>query len=238
MDAVGGLFCRDRGEARPSSLLLGARETKVLGEAYCDSCVRARSMRCHRCKGGLRLEDFEEGRAVTLAGRRYCEICLEMAVERGRGQSALPEGDEPDSAHQARIEAGLEDPTMVVSRRHGRYVPGKGTKIAVRARGMGGIFRGDRVRVWLDISEGGFRAILSGDFDLESRLGGSLTMKDGGSIPFEAVVKYVRPAPRHPGCVLAGCEFVAPSVDLLAFIRATMAARPVRLPGAADKRGA
>ncbi len=223
----GGLFCRDCGQGLPDLLLQGGRETRILGEAYCDVCVEARSLVCHRCHGGLRLEDFEEGRAVTLAGRRYCEPCLKAIGEKRPG-------DASGSSDGLRLD---DDPAALAGQRHGRFLPGKGVMLGVRAHGMVGILRGDRVRVWLDISEGGFRAILSGSLDLDTRVGGSLnSTKDGRAYPFEAVVKYSRPARQHPGCVIAGCAFVEPSSELLEFIRNSMGTRPVRLPGAADRR--
>jgi hypothetical protein len=224
MGTTGGLFCRDCGESLSPDLFKGGCDTRILAEAYCAACLAARSMAvCLNCGGGLRLEDFEEGRAVTLAGRRFCEACLPATVGKDRGEAPPSGGDEPDT----------EETPTAVGRRHGRYLPGRNAVLAVRARGMGGLFRGDRVRVWLDMSEGGFRAILSGPLDPESRVGGSITCgSNGTTFPFEAVVKYVRAAPRHAGCVLAGCEFVDASADLMAFIRTTLAARPVHLPRA------
>jgi hypothetical protein len=220
MGMGGGLFCRDCGQSLAPDLLGGPPGTRILAEAYCDPCRRARSLGCRRCGAGLRLEDFEEGRAVTVGGRRVCEACLEEAAEKGRRETTRRY-----AAEQAPGEPSTE------ARRHGRYLPGRDAVLALRARGMGGLLRGDRVRVWLDISEGGLRAVLSGAIDAEAALDGSITVEGTGEAwPFEAVVKHVRGAPRHPGCVLAGCAFVDPSPELLAFIRGSLAARPVHLP--------
>lgn len=222
MGMGGGLFCRDCGQSLPPHVLDGPPGTRVLAEAYCDPCRRARSLGCRRCGAGLRLEDFEEGRAVTLGGRRLCEACLEETAEKGRRETT-----------RRYAAAGADEPPTEF-RRHGRYLPGRDAVLSLRERGMGGLLKGDRVRVWLDISEGGFRAVLSGELDCDRALSGSIACEGSGeTLTFEAVVKHVRAAPHHPGCVLAGCEFRDPSPELLAFIRGSLAARPVHLPPSA-----
>lgn len=218
-EARGGLFCRDCGQVLPETRIPGARETRILGGAYCPDCVRARSTSCRRCGGGLRPEDFEEGRAVVLAGRRYCESCLESAVAGKHGHEAAPEAQ------------GLDDPSISARRIHGRYVPHAEATLAVRLPGVAGFLKGNLLRLWLDVSEGGFRAVLAGDLEQDVRVQGSLAYApEKASFAFSATVRYLRPAQRFTGCILAGCQFTEPSSALQSFIRRTMAARPVLLP--------
>lgn len=217
--------CRDCGKPLGSGLF--AKETRVMGMAYCEPCVRARTLFCHTCRAALKPEDFETGKAVTLLGRRFCENCLESAVQAGRERAGTS-----SSTHKAArpdLEETQDVDTIAIRRLYGRYVPHAEASLVVKAEGLLGSLRGNLVRLWLDVSEGGFRAVIAGSYSMDDGLRGAL--RQGGQVfPFRALVKHVRPSKRYPGCVLVGAKFDKPSKELQAFILNKMGGRPVMIP--------
>ena len=47
--------------------------------------------RCNFCDAEVPRKDFQEGRAVTVAGRNYCRACMTVAIERGKNPDRPPE---------------------------------------------------------------------------------------------------------------------------------------------------
>lgn len=231
-------LCRDCGKPLEKSGFFQKGETRVLGMPYCDSCVTARTFYCHTCRVPLKSEDFAEGKAVTLLGRRFCEDCLASAVRQGRDRAAsngsavrsasrIVRAPEPTSDDSQDVE------TVAIRRQFGRYVPSADANLVVRAGGLLGAIRGNRVKLWLDVSEGGFRAIISGAFRLEEKLSGAISFKpDKSSFPFQAIVRHVRDSKRYPGCALIGAQFEKPSAELKSFIIGKLSGRPVMIPNA------
>ena len=48
-------------------------------------------IRCTFCPAEISRKDFEEGRAVTVAGRTYCGSCMTAAIERGKDPDRPPD---------------------------------------------------------------------------------------------------------------------------------------------------
>jgi hypothetical protein len=229
--------CRDCGKPLGGGIFQKS-ETRVLGMAFCEDCVRSRTLFCHACRASLSSEDFAQGKAVTLLGRRFCENCLESAVKEGRDKAARNPGTRrasPSTIRRAADELQSDD-TIAIRRLYGRFVPHAEAVLVVKRPGLWGALRGNLARLWLDVSEGGYRAILAGALELETRLAGSITFKPSKeSFPFASVVKHARPSQRYPGCVLAGVKFEKPSRELQAFIRSQMGGRPVMIPSPGAK---
>lgn len=216
--------CRDCGKPLAAGL-------RVMGMPYCEGCVRARTLYCHTCRTPLKPEDFATGRAVTLLGRRFCEGCLESAVQQGRERAA---SDPSNQAVRTGSKPSLEDSqdvdSIAIRRLYGRYVAHSDAVLVVKAPGLKALL-GNRVRLWLDVSEGGFRAILKGDYELEERVAGSISFNPTKKVyPFESTIKHVRASQRYPGCTLVGARFDHPSRELQSFIMGKMSQRPVMIP--------
>lgn len=225
-----GNVCHDCGQPLKTGLF--GRETRVLGAPFCPACVEARTLYCHGCRASIRSEDFEAGLAVTLLGRRYCHACLEAAVKEGRERAGRkPEPPAKDGpAPLVKADDPSDPESIAVRRAYGRYVPPADTELVARGGGWGALL-GNRVRLWLDVSEGGFRAILRGSFQVDELLSGSVRERGSRrSFAFQARVRHSRPARRHPGCVLVGACFEKPSAELQAFIKSKMAGRPAMIP--------
>lgn len=230
--------CRDCGRPIEGGIFK-AGETRILGMAFCEECVRSRTLFCHTCRAPLSSEDFAQGLAVTLLGRRFCENCLESAVQEGRQKAARNPATRrasPSTIRRAAADDVQSDDTIAIRRLYGRFVPHAEAVLVVKKPGLWGALRGNLARLWLDVSEGGYRAILSGRFELETRLSGLISFKPSKeSFPFTSIVKHARPSQRYPGCVLAGLKFEKPSRELQAFIRSQMSGRPVMIPAPAPK---
>lgn len=232
--------CRDCGKVLRGSLF-GKGETRVLGAAYCEDCVQARTLFCHTCRNPIQKADFDEGRAVTLLGRRFCEGCLEAAVKHGREKAvadpsrASRVSGSPTTLVRTLDDSYTDDETIAIRRAYGRYVPPSDADLEVKGTGLGAIL-GNRTRLWLDVSEGGFRAIISGAFKVQDRLSGRVTYRPGKeSFDFKATIMHARPSRRYPGCVLVGVRFDQPSRELQGFIRSKMSGRPVMIPSPSSR---
>ncbi|HEX7896169.1 MAG TPA: PilZ domain-containing protein [Planctomycetota bacterium] len=200
-------------------------ETRISGAGYCEACVGARSLSCHTCRETLSADDFAAGRAVTLLGRRYCQDCLETAVQKGR-QEAESGVRLPDAAPDVPSEDSVQ-----IRRLYGRYVAPGDAKLIVKAGGLAGFLRGNLARLWLDVSEGGFRAIVGGLFQVDAALRGSIVdTPRNTAYPFRATVMHVRASQRYPNSCLVGCRFEAPSVELRSFLQRNMSGRPATFP--------
>ncbi len=46
---------------------------------------------CDFCQAGIPRVDFQEGRAVKVAGRNYCRRCMTVAIERGKNPDRPPD---------------------------------------------------------------------------------------------------------------------------------------------------
>jgi hypothetical protein len=195
---------------------LSGTEKRGSGPTYCETCVKAPALHCHTCQVALKKEDFAQGKAVTLLGRRFCESCLRAEVLKGRQQAA-----------SAPAAPAVQDDTVSMRRLYGRYMPHHEAQLVVKAGGLAGLFGRNRVRVWLDVSEGGFRAIIAGVWKMDARLDGSIAFGPTRAVfPFHGTVKQVRPSDSHPDATLVACRFEEPSRELQTFILGKMSGHP------------
>lgn len=171
---------------------------------------------CDRCGVPLREADFDAGRAVILLGRRYCDPCINRVV-------AAQKENEHRAALSPRPRALPELPEHVAPppedrRTTYRFVPPGEASLAVRRAGLSGLFAGNLVRFWIDVSEGGFRAILSRPLSTGESVQATLRFQ-GETFRIAAAVNHRAPSESHPGCFSTGLRFVDPSAPLRVFIR-------------------
>jgi hypothetical protein len=193
------------------------RAMMLLGRGYCIPCLKQITPKCHYCARTLHQADFTEGRAVSLNGQKVCEGCMEHAVR----DASLPE-PKPMPAPDHREGADRE------SRRScARFVPPPDCTLTVKPRGLRGLISGNAVVLWVDVSEGGLRAVLHGAFKPGDSVEGKMAHPTlDKKISFEAQVRHARSSEKYPGCTLAGLKFVEPSALLVAFIREVLGRNP------------
>ncbi len=223
-----GLKCRACHAAVAERDFKKKRAVLILNEAYCAGCVGQGALQCHTCKAALQAADFESGRAVVLLGQRYCVKCLDLAVIRGKIKNRTGPGSDPR----------LRVPQAPFTRMAERFVPPPRGRLELKPRGLRGLFRGNVVLEWLDVSTGGVRARVSGRHEREEILGGKiLHTPSDRPFPFTAVIRFVGDAPKDSGGVIVGCAFLAPPPELQAFIREHLSRDPVMSAVAFRKEG-
>jgi len=63
------------------------------------------SVRCDFCQGQIPGRDFQEARAVRVAGRNYCQACMAAAIERGKNSEYPPDLRTP---RPERVASGID----------------------------------------------------------------------------------------------------------------------------------
>jgi hypothetical protein len=189
------------------------------GVLYCSKCLKdVVAFECHRCRKALRMEDFEKGRAMVLLGHKYCDHCLEEAVEKRRNDAAASPHREPSPA--LLDESGKRWQSY---RAHPRFLPPQECSLAVHRQSVFGLLAGNGLRLWVDVSEGGLRVILRGNYEVNGRLKGTLSCSPRKlTMEFRATVRYVKKTDRFPGSTVVGLRFDEPSHDLKSFLREIM----------------
>lgn len=215
------------------------RAVRILGWSYCAGCVKEAKGYCQFCGRGLRPDDLSEGRAITLSDRPYCEACMDRAVD--EVHRAIREAKQPADRVSEPIRGTREGDTQ--RRLHTRFVPPESGELILKEPGVMGFLQTNRIRLWLDVSEGGCRAIVAGQYeraelfqlwiahpDLPERLG------------VTAEVRHVKPARKYSGHQLVGFKFVDPSPELRVFIRCMLqessacSEQPANVDGSASER--
>ena len=193
------------------------RALLLSGSAYCARCVVDLRFGCHRCNKALSLDDFEHARAMVLLGHKYCDHCLEEAVEKKRQEGP----GEPSSPSPALLdESGKK---WQAARAHPRFLPPQDCTLSVHWQSVFGLLAGNVLRLWVDLSEGGLRAILRGSYAVDDRLKGAFTYAPRNlKLDFKATVRYVKTTERFPGSMVVGLRFDQPSPELQAFLMQLM----------------
>jgi hypothetical protein len=182
------------------------RAMMLLGRAYCATCLEIMTPTCHLCRKALHEGDFAEGRAVTLQGVRFCDACMEQAVRTTQPSTTAPV-EKPQPEWKTRRSAI-------------RFVPPLDCEVTLKPAGLKGLLSANIVRLWVDVSEGGIRAIVQGTFEAGDVLQGKLTHPElEDKLEFQGVVRHGRPSDKFPGCTLIGLRFEEPSKLFQAFIR-------------------
>jgi hypothetical protein len=192
------------------------RALLLTGSPYCPKCVTDLRLDCHRCHKALRVEDFDQGKAMVLLGHKYCDHCLEEAVEKKR-----QEGPAVSSPSPALLdESGKK---WQAARAHPRFLPPQDCTLSVHRQSVLGLLGGNAVRLWVDLSEGGLRAILRGSYEVDDRVKGTFTYPPRNlKLDFRVTVRYVKTTDRFPGSMVVGLRFDEPSAELQAFLQQLM----------------
>lgn len=221
----------------PASEFSGGGAIVLLGRKICHLCVEKTTLYCHFCRAGITENDFEEGRAVTLLGKRYCEKCLAAAVERSK-----PSGANGSSVGRPiQVEATPSPSTRILPisplspaatgaelRAFARFVPPREARLQIRPAGLNGVFGGNRVRMWLDLSEGGVRAIVEGDFENDDELQAELRYPpEGAKVSVLLKVRHAHASKSFPGCSVVGLKFVEPDHELRHLVRTHLRKHPL-----------
>ena len=193
------------GSAYDKALLLS-------GSAYCPKCLPDLRFACHRCKRVLVVDDFDAGRGMVLLGRKYCDHCLEEAVGKNRHAA------EPASPSPALLdESGKR---WLAARAHPRFLPPPHCALTVHRQSVFGLLVGDVLRLWVDLSEGGLRAILRGTYDVNDRVKGAIACPPRQlTMEFRGIVRYVKNTDRFPGSMVVGLRFDQPTPEFQSFLR-------------------
>jgi len=192
------------------------RALLLSGSPYCPRCLPDLRFECHRCRRALRLEDFDGGTAMVLLGHKYCDHCLEEAVGKNRHVAAASSAGSPALLD----ESGKR---WLAARAHPRYLPPKDCLLTVHRPSVFGLLVGNVLRLWVDLSEGGLRAILRGTYEANDRVKGTIACSARQlTMEFKAVVRYVKNTDRFPGSMVVGLQFDQPSTEFQTFLREIM----------------
>lgn len=193
---------------------------------------------CRFCQGPVNPDDLAEGRAALLFGKLYCPRCLVIALEREKskitsspppdvrasrpapgGCSTVPEGAKDGVADRDRPGGGL--PSGGGERRDAsRYVPPFEAALVLRLPGFFGFFRGNLVQFWVDVSEGGLRAIVSRKLSRGDVLCARLSLPaQHRSFSIDVQVRHVSESRRSQGAFLAGFRFIDPAPEFRPWVR-------------------
>ncbi|MBI3855070.1 MAG: PilZ domain-containing protein [Planctomycetes bacterium] len=215
------------------------RAMLLLGKICCIPCLESRSLFCHPCRKQLSRKDFDSGRAVTLLGNRYCDVCLVHALLKQRNRHPRPAArPEPKPEPVLRETAPVRPETRRIPLAHledgqdsrrafSRFIPPAECSLSLKPEGLRGLFSSNLVKIWVDVSEGGLRAVVSGSFRKDDPLRGEVVyppLKARHEI--RVVVRYAKPCTAYPGCTMVGVQFQNPTADLQAFIREVLAETP------------
>jgi hypothetical protein len=227
-------FCRVK---FPASEFSEGDAVLLLGKKVCRLCVQKGTRYCHFCRAGISDLDFEEGRAVTLLGKRYCEKCLATAVERskpsntsgssvGRPIDVLaapsPSSRSSASAPVAHVPTGAE------LRAFERFVPPREARLFIKAPGLDGVLGKNRVRMWLDLSEGGARAIVQGSFEKGDEIDAEVRYEPlKARHPVVLKVRHAHPSKSFPDSAVVGFKFVDPDRELKELVRTRLKVHPL-----------
>jgi len=194
------------------------RAMMLLGRGYCIPCLEQVTPKCHLCAKSLHQADFTEGRAAVVNGSKVCDGCLGTAV----GNAARPEPKPVPPAPEHH-----DDPEWASRRATSRFVPPLDCDLIVKPPGLRGLFPGNAVVLWVDVSEGGLRAVLKGAYKPGDRVQGRMAHATlDQPLRFEAQVRHAHPSEKQPGCTLAGLKFEEPSALLQAFVREVLGGIP------------
>ena len=205
--------CKRCSKPIPPEDLAEGRAMVLLGRTYCSVCLEVMTPTCHLCRKAVHEVDFDEGRAVTLQGVRFCDGCMELAV-RSTEPLHVVRVEKPDLGGRSR-------------RATVRFVPPLDCELTLKPPGLKGLLSANVARLWIDVSEGGLRAVLAGHFRIGAILQGRLAHPElREKLEFEGMVRHAKMSDRFPDCTLAGLQFGEPSSLLVAFIRDVLGRDP------------
>jgi len=192
------------------------RAMVLLGAGYCSVCLEILTPTCRLCRKSVHESDFAQGRALTLQGVRYCEGCLEQAVRTTETSTVPVEKPHPDwKSRRASI----------------RFVPPQDCEVILKRSGLKGFLSTNIVKLLVDVSEGGLRAVVQGRYEVGDLLQGKLLHPElDEKLDFQGMVRHAKPSERFVGCTLVGIRFEEPSSLFKAFIRDVLGRRQGIMP--------
>lgn len=193
----------------------------------------AEGIRCAVCGQALEEADFQGGRALQLLGRRYCTSCLERKVEADKEERQVTPFPHLPSPAPQEI-APLRSTERRTCR---RFVPPLDVELVIKAPGLAGLFQGNLVRFWIDVSETGFRAVLSRKIHRGDTIEVLIRRRaTHDAFRVSAAVVHRDPSGSYPGCFATGARFVDPPAPLRVFIRDVLGKVPAAPSGAGFRR--
>lgn len=207
-----------------------------------------RELSCDACGTPLRESAFENGRAFVILKKRLCAKCFEKLpgnvdvlgapVPSGEDRPApvasppkpvkTPTGatsahsDRPDGPTASQVAAAAAE----ADRRTGpRFVPPREAELSIKSRGLGALL-GDMVVEWLEVSEGGLRAIVSRRLSVDDEVNGRIRCRNL-EFPMSLTVRYVRQSVKMPKCHVVGFKFHDTSVEFRGFVRDKLCKTPM-----------
>ena len=163
---------------------------------------------------------------MLLLGRSYCMGCLERAVRKSRGESKpAPAADVPAPAparatETARIPVVQGDSSGESRRVFSRFIPPVECDLTLKRDGLRSFVSSNVLRLWVDVSEGGLRAVVQGNFDQDDRVQGRMAYPPLSlKLDFKGSVRHCKPSEKYPGCFMIGVKFENPTSELQSFIR-------------------
>jgi hypothetical protein len=231
--------CRRCGQALAPAEFEDGRAVRLLGRTYCAPCMEGKLHGCFECHKPIGAEDFKNGRALCVQDRRLCAPCAEKFV-RKTGESTRiilkKTGGVPSMAPA--------EPAEGCQRAHARHVPPRDCVLFIPGGALQAMMGFNRVRLWIDVSEGGGRAQLAGHTERGDLLKGRIRYAPKSlDLPFEATVRHSRPSETAPDCRIVGFSFESPSSELYSFLRELVTrlaqlAPPTRVPKPAPPKTA
>ncbi|HLY08773.1 MAG TPA: hypothetical protein VKW04_05620 [Planctomycetota bacterium] len=172
---------------------------------------------CDYCANAIPWEDFDEQVAAVVAGKSCCRVCMEEGLWVGSEGS-------PDRR------------TALRRRTQARYLPSHQCDLILRFSGIRGLLQENLLVTWLDVSEGGLRAMVrrrceEGDC-LSARI---LHRPQKRAYKTAFLIRHAEPSRRREAVWVVGGEFDQPPSGLGAWIREIHGGHPALEPPA-DRR--
>jgi hypothetical protein len=226
--------CRRCGQALAPVEFEDGRAVRLLGRTYCAPCLECKLHGCFDCHKPLHAGDFQNGRALCIQDRRLCASCAERFVRRTGDSTRIRL--KMVQVKAAAAVAAVPAERDACQRAFERYVPPRDCILFIPGSGLQAVMGRNRGRLWIDVSEGGGRAIIEGRCDRGDPLHGRIRYAPRDlDLAFVAGVRHSKPSETNGGCQVVGFSFERPAPELSAFLRDLVSrlaalAPPVRKP--------
>lgn len=157
-------------------------------------------VRCEFCGQPIPFLDFQEGWAAVISGKPTCAACAEEGVWIDQDRAVSP--------------------GVLKRRATPRYLPSIQCDLTLRHKTWLGWLAGNLSLKWLDISEGGLRAVIRTECRVDDRLRARIGYRPKHrSYALDVRVRGVQPSTQLPGGFVVGVQFQDPSPELKEMIR-------------------
>ena len=235
------MFCCKCGLPLPECYFEQGRAVTLLGRPYCEGCVESAIERSRRKEAAARAADTPSSVSEPLSPTPAAVVDWSAQQVRNAAESRAeaslapsvavnapprdPKENTPSSGGMLFDEAGKVPPD--VRRMHYRFVPPAACELILKPRGFAGLLSRNLVRLWLDVSEGGCRAILEGTYKHDDELTFKIhDRKLKETFEVGALVRHAKPSQKYPGSMLVGFKFVNPSPFLRTYIHGILMGTP------------